>query len=440
MPQPIESPDMPTRATTPAAEQLPTLSARERLTVAQWLVLITAILGWMFDGVEMGLFSFIPRPVLLDLLGKAAPEDQIGQWISYLAAAFLLGAACGGLLFGWLGDRIGRVRAMALSIIGYSFFTGACYFVVQPWQLVVLRFLAALGMGGEWALGVALVIECWPDRFRPLLAGVIGAAGNLGYLLIAVLVFSFPVTPEHWRWTMLACTAPALLALAIVAFLPESRRWRQAVQESKAHPLREIFTTRLIRPTLLATGLASVALIGTWACVQTFLPSWADQMANQSSPNPSAKGATGIAIAIGAILGSFLGPLLGGRFGRRKVYFGLCLCSLLVCQILFRSLNRYDGLYLIGAGIAGVFTASFYGWLPLYLPELFPTRVRATGQGLSYNFGRIFAMFAVLETGRLMLFFDKSYPRACVTISFVYVVGMVLIWFCPETKGKPLPQ
>jgi hypothetical protein len=107
---------------------------------------------------------------------------------------------------------------------------------------------------------------------------------------------------------------------------------------------------------------------------------------------------------------------------------------------LFRTLSHYDSLFLLGAGIAGLCTASFYGWLPLYLPELFPTRVRATGQGLSYNFGRIFAMFAVLGTGRLMQLFDKSYPRACVTISFVYVVGMVLIWFCPETKGKPLPE
>ena len=395
----------------------------------------------MFDGVEMGLFSGVARPALRDLLGSAVPEAQIGQWISYLTAAFLLGAACGGLVFGWLGDRIGRVRAMALSIIGYSFFTGACYFAVEPVQLGILRFLAALGMGGEWALGVALVIECWPDRFRPLLAGVIGAAGNLGYLLIGGLLISFPVTPEHWRWTMLACTAPALLALAILAFLPESRRWRQAVEIAKAHPMREIFTTRLIRPTLLAIGLASVALIGTWGCVQAFLPSWADQMAGQSTPpNPYAKGATLIAISIGAILGSFFGPLLGGKFGRRKVYFGLCLCSLLVCQAMFRGLSHYDWLFLLAAGIAGLCTASFYGWLPLYLPELFPTRVRATGQGLGYNFGRIFAMFAVLETGRLMQLFDNSYPRACVTISFVYVVGMVLIWFCPETKGKPLPE
>jgi MFS family permease len=147
-----------------------------------------------------------------------------------------------------------------------------------------------------------------------------------------------------------------------------------------------------------------------------------------------------VAISIGAILGSFLGPLLGGKFGRRIVYFSLCLASLVICQLLFRGLSRYDDLFLLAAGVAGFFTASFYGWLPLYLPELFPTRVRATGQGLSYNFGRIFAACAVLETGRLMSLFHDSYPRACTTISMVYVVGMVLIWFCPETKGKPLPE
>ena len=298
-------------------------------------------------------------------------------------------------------------------------------------------------MGGEWALGVALVIECWPDRFRPLLAGVIGAAGNLGYLLIGMLIQTFPVTSDDWRWTMLACTAPALLALVILAFLPESPRWRHAVQASKAHPLKEIFTTRLIRRTLLATGLASVALIGTWGCVQAFLPPWADQLATAS--NPTAKGSTLVAIAIGAILGSFVGPLLGGKFGRRVVYFALCLCSLIVCQLLFRGLNRYDDLFLLAAGVAGFFTASFYGWLPLYLPELFPTRIRATGQGLSYNFGRIFAMFAVLYAGQLKQFFQDryqldAYPRACMTISLIYVVGMVLIWFCPETRGKPLPE
>ncbi|HKD36897.1 MAG TPA: MFS transporter, partial [Pirellulales bacterium] len=259
--------------------------------------------------------------------------------------------------------------------------------------------------------------------------------------LIGLVIARFPVTPDHWRWTMLLCTAPALLAFIVLAFLPESPKWRQSIRVSAARPLREIFTTRLIRPTLLATGLASVALIGTWGSVQAFLPSWADEMALQlSPPNPYAKGATLAAVAIGATLGCLVAPAIGARLGRRWAYFILCVASLVICQILFRTFQEYDHSFLVASGIAGFCTASFYGWLPLYLPELFPTRVRATAQGLSYNFGRIFAAFGAIGTGELMQLFGHSYPRACATISLIYIVGMVLIWFAPETRGRPLPD
>jgi len=428
-----------------AADDVEVHSKPAGLNRSQWLVLIAALFGWMFDGVELGLFSGVARPVLQDLLGPAANDEAyIVRWISYVTASFLLGAAGGGLLFGWLGDRIGRVRAMALSILAYSLFTGLCYLATAAWQVGALRFLGALGMGGEWSLGVALVVECWPERLRPLLSGVIGAAGNVGYLMIGLLVMQFPVTPDHWRWIMLACATPAVLALFIVMFIPESKRWQRSVRRTGPGPLVEIFTTRLLQPTLLAIGLASVALIGTWGCVQAFLPSWADQLTDHH--NPQAKGTVLVCVSIGAILGGLVGPLVGGKIGRRPAYFALCLGSLAICQVFFRTLNEYGSLFLLMAGIAGFFTASFYGWLPLYLPELFPTRVRATGQGLSYNFGRIFAMFGVLWAGQLTQWFKVAgqehltYPRTCATISLIYVVGMVLIWFAPETKGKPLPD
>jgi MFS transporter, SHS family, sialic acid transporter len=425
-----------------------------------WFVLMAAFLGWMFDGLEMGLFPVVARPAIQDLMrATTTSEHDVLQWISYLTALFLLGAACGGLIFGWMGDRIGRVRSMALSIFVYSGFTGLCYFAAAPWQLGACRFVAAMGMGGEWALGVALVMECWPEKLRPLMAGIIGAAGNVGYLIIGLMATQFKVTPDSWRWTMLAGAAPALLAMLVLAVIPESKRWQQAVRNANAKPIREIFTTKLLWPTLLGITFSSVALIGTWASVTGFLPSWAGELA---PTDPYAKGWAMCLVSIGAIIGCFFSPLIGGKIGRRPAYFGLCLFSLVACAALFRGLTEYGTLFLAASAIAGCATASFYGWLPLYLPELFPTRVRATAQGLCYNFGRIFAAVGTLGMVQLKDFFDPSrsdgwtttpigqlltftnsssvYARACAAITLIYIVGMVVIWLAPETKGKPLPE
>lgn len=409
----------------------------KRLGKEQWFVLIAAFLGWMFDGLEMGLFPIAARPALIDLL-QVQTESAIIEWIFYLVALFLFGAATGGLLFGWLGDRLGRVRTMAMTILVYSVFTGCCYFATAPWQLGIFRFIAALGMGGEWALGVALVMECWPEKYRPLLAGAIGAASNVGYLLIATAGMFIEVTPDSWRWTMLAGAVPAALAFPILALLPESQRWKESVQKAASKPIREIFTTKLLKPTLLAIAFASVALIGTWPPVSQFLATWADQMAGAG--NPHAKATVQFVISIGAIIGCLVAPLVGDMIGRRPAYFGLCALSLIVCAIIFRGFSEYSVSFVIMCGVAGMVTAAFYGWLPLYLPELFPTRVRATAQGLSYNFGRILAGTAALTMSQLMEFFEHSYARAGATITLVYLVGMVLIWFAPETKGKPLPE
>ena len=145
-------------------------------------------------------------------------------------------------------------------------------------------------------------------------------------------------------------------------------------------------------------------------------------------------------LSIGAIVGCFLGPLLANWLGRRLAYFLLCLASFVSCGYLFGFLTEYNFQFLAVAAVAGLVSASFYGWLPLYLPELFPTRVRATGQGIAFNFARIFAAGGAQLTGILIVYYDGSYAKACFTIIFVYLIGMVLIWFAPETKGKPLPE
>jgi len=530
------------------------------------MVLIAAFAGWMFDGLEMGLFPIVARPALQDLL-KVTDDTAVGAWNGYIIALFLFGAAAGGFLFGWLGDRIGRVRTMMWSILCYSFFTGCCYFAQEAWHLGAFRFLAALGMGGEWALGVALVMECWPERLRPLLAGIIGAAANVGFLLIAVVGRMFPVTVDSWRWMFLVGAVPALLTIFIRMFVPESERWRESVKQSASSPAREIFSPALMKPTLLAIAFASIALIGTWGSLSGFLPVWVDKLAggdatlkiqakvghrapqsvamdksgihvtdggtaasadNTSADNaaaykiknvhslkgdpqpgvpfeytltvtntgrqtgkdvelaaqlplaaidpssvstnrpkevvfdrstgelnwtvgdlefknPYAKATIQIVISIGAIIGCLVAPLVGSRIGRRPAYFGLCLSSLLVSGYLFRGLSEYNLQFILVSGLAGCTSAAFYGWLPLYLPELFPTRVRATGQGLSFNFGRILAAFGAIYAGQLVLFFEQSHPgegyaRSGAAITLIYLLGMILIWFAPETKGKPLPE
>lgn len=409
----------------------PTTSAR-----ARWLVLSAAFLGWMFDGLEMGIFPVVARPALQELLGTQA-DQAVGPWMGYITALFLIGAAAGGFVFGWLGDKVGRVRAMVSSILMYSLFTGACYFATAAWQLGLFRFLAALGMGGEWALGVALVVECWPDDKRPLMAGVIGAAANCGYALIGLVTWLFPVRPDSWRWVMLAGAVPALLALGIAIFVPESERWKQSVKQRTTHPLAEVFGPGLWRTTLLAIALASVALIGTWGSVQ-WLPLWADKMIGQSLH--AAKGITMFTLSVGAVVGSFLGPLIGKQMGRRPAYFILCAASLLSCGVLFRAVDSFGAGFLIGAFVVGAATAAFYGWLPLYLPELFPTRARATGQGVSYNTGRILAAVGAITQGQLVSHFGGSYAKAGAVVTLVYLFGMILIWFGRETKGKPLPD
>src|SRR4051812_7992669 len=200
----------------------------------------------MFDGMEMGIFPLVARPALQSMLANSGADKFVGVWMGYITALFLLGAACGGLAFGWLGDRLGRVRAMTLSILVYSGFTGLCFFAREPWQLGTLRFVAAFGMGGEWSLGVALVMEAWPAQKRPLLAGIIGAAANVGYALIAVPALFFKVTVDSWRWVMIAGASPALLAFAIQLLVPESERWREAVKVSAPRPIREIFQSKLL--------------------------------------------------------------------------------------------------------------------------------------------------------------------------------------------------
>ncbi|MEI6636047.1 MAG: MFS transporter, partial [Planctomycetota bacterium] len=160
-----------------------------RSTFGRQAALVAAVLGWLFDGFEMGLFPLVGSRALADLLPAGSTAADRDAWFGVITAVFLVGAASGGVLFGWLGDRIGRVRAMSVSILTYAVFTGACGLATEAWHLATLRSIASLGMGGEWALGVALVSELWPDASRAFVAALVGAAANVGFLLVAAVSF-----------------------------------------------------------------------------------------------------------------------------------------------------------------------------------------------------------------------------------------------------------
>ena len=251
--------------------------------------LAAALLGWLFDGFEMGLFPLVGPRALEDLLGgQAAAGGQVlaagakDAWFGSIMAVFLVGAACGGVLFGWLGDRIGRVRAMSLSILTYALFTGICGLATTAPQIAAARFVASLGMGGEWALGVALVSELWPDASRPLLAGLIGAAANAGYLLVAIVsillvriaaaahgalvaaglpeaTVEWLSRGDAWRLLMMAGAVPGLLVFFIRMAVPESERW----EEARAHGGTSHWATRDLVGVLVGS-LAVLGIVAVW--------------------------------------------------------------------------------------------------------------------------------------------------------------------------------
>ena len=438
------------------------LSSAER-----WFVLGGALAGWMFAGLQISLFVLVARTAMRDLLPSASEAD-IGDWFAWFQCAFLLGAASGGWLFGWLGDRIGRAKALGASVLCYSLVTAACYFVDDPYLLVALRYVACLGVGGAWPNAVSLSVEALPAVSKALLAGLMGAAANVGFVLLGVIGYFFAITPEAWRWTLLVGASPAVLGVLVLGWLPESPRWlagqRSHAGGDKAQPMREILRPPLLKRTIIGICLGAIPVIGTAANANWLIP-WSDQVASQQSagdhdgersapsggtnneaadaprraPDPHLKALTQVTRSGGAIIGSLLGGFLATRVGRRTTYFLISLIAFLLSSYIFGFLNPLErfsfGVFTFLLGFVGV---TYFGWLPLYLPELFPTRVRSTGTGVTFNSGRILAAVAVLGAGGLMLLFGGDYARVGTFTGLIYAVGMVVICFAPDTTRQKL--
>lgn len=461
--------------------------------VGRWCVLAAAFTGWMFAGLQISLFVLVARPAMRDLL-PAASEGEIGDWFAWFQCAFLLGAASGGWLFGWMGDRMGRSRALGSAVLCYSLATVVCYFVDDPYLLVAMRYVACLGVGGVWPNAVSLSVEALPNVPKSLLAGLMGAAANVGFVLLGVIGYYFFITPESWRWTLWVGASPAILGVWIIGWLPESPRWLagQVIKpgQAAAQPMREILRLPLLSRTMIGICLGAIPVIGTAANANWLIP-WSDQAAGQSAttaaedapqaatvprteeevdmtpnaesgessdtapdtaadempassggsprrkPDPRLKALTQITRSGGAIIGSLLGGWIATLLGRRTTYFLISLISLGISSYIFNVLDPLDPQFKLFTFLLGFVGVTYFGWLPLYLPELFPTRVRSTGTGVTFNSGRILAAVAVLGAGSLMQLFGGDYARVGAFTALIYAAGMVVICFAPDTTREP---
>ena len=443
----------------------------DRITpTGRYVILAVAFLGWLFGGVQLSITSLAMRSAAIDLLDRvgaldleqwnalnaadqplpAADQEQLDawkaqatRWFAWYQCALMFGAATGGFVFGRLGDRLGRSKAMALSILCYSGFSGAACFVQSPDQLLALRFLACLGVGGMWPNGVALVSEAWSNLTRPMVAGVIGTAANIGIFLMATTATHWEITPETWRWVMVVGACPLILGVFSMFAVPESPLWlaSRSTRAEGTGPDRStsgVFRSPLLRITVLGIALATIPLIGGWGSANWMIP-WAGEAGEAANPpDPFLKAHVSQARSFTGMVGSLLGGWIASVVGRRFCYFTVSLVALLIAQYTFWFTVPTDSSFLFWVAGLGFFSGIYFGWLPLFLPELFPTRVRATGAGVSFNFGRILTAVTIFATGMLMGYFEGDYARIGRVTSLIFAVGMVVILFTPDTSKRQL--
>ncbi|HEU0120019.1 MAG TPA: MFS transporter [Bryobacteraceae bacterium] len=398
---------------------------------ARTAVLAAAFLGLVFDGVELGLMPIAALSVSKGLLGTAYTAKAGGDWFAWFTAALMLGAAAGGIALGNLGDRIGRTRAMGMSILFYSLFAAMGAWAESVEQMLVLRFLVGLGVGGMWPNGMALVQESWPGASKPLVSGVMSAGLNSGILLLSQLARLWPITPDSWRWLFQLSGAPALLGVIVLLAIPESPAWLAArgTAKKRATPLRDLFQPALLPITVAAIVISSIPMVGAWAASKWMIP-WADKVAGAT--NAQYKAATQGWWAVGAALGSLVGAQLAGWIGRKRSYLLISVGAAALTIAMFQLTAPLRPGFHAVVFAQGFTSTLFFGWLALYLPELFPVHVRATGSGLAYNSGRFATAIGVLGAGVLFSFLGGDYPRVGTICALIYALGMVAIWLVRE--------
>lgn len=436
MPEPTVTTGESTDATPPSAHDGDVARLRD-ITSTQWKSGIAAWLGWLFDGLDLHLYTLVAVPFVAELLRVDAKHASVGYYSSVIQAAFLVGWALGGGLFGRIGDRMGRARALMLTILTYAMFTGLSFFAMTWWQLLICRFLAALGIGGEWAVGAALLSETWPHRWRPWIAAVLQSAVNIGVMLAMVAGYLLAGAP--YRCVFLVGVLPAVLVVWIRRNVPEPQQWSDAKNRAgQVQPgVRDLFRGPVRRTTVLTVLVCSLSLTAHWAFMFWYvqhLRGLPDLAAWSESQRTQLLSAAMMLLMVSSIVGNFIAAAIARVIGYRGTIAWMCLGyfgAMFGAYYIERShQSLFWWLLVLGAssGLFGLFT--------MYLPPLFPTLLRTTGAGFCYNIGRIVAAAGTVFFG---LFNQLGDCRlALLYAGFLFLPSAALAMLLPEPADRDI--
>jgi MFS family permease len=431
------------------------------LNRAQWKVLLASNLGWTFDGFE--LFAlFVTVGFALRQLLEPALYQQIPQYAGYILAATVFGWAAGGVIGGIVADYIGRKRTMMLAILAYSLTTGLSALAWDWESFAVLRFLVGVAIGSEWATGASIVSELWPDHARGKGGGLLQCGAGLGGILASVVWLLIGSTgPGAWRWMYLIGVLPAFVVLWIRRNIPESPRWEHAhEQRREANALRrsgatldaanialtrftvvDLFADRSVRRALVCSLLMMLSLTFAYWGVGTFIPTYVGSVAAKSGLSaPYWAGLANFVTTAGGLIGFISLGFLADAIGRKPtamLWYSMCLVLTPVVYLWAQHENIYLLLFLVG--VFGFFTLGIWAWAPVWLPELYPTRMRGTAVAFVFNAPRSISAAGPLIAGSLIVAFG-GYGGAATIVGMFFLLGVLAAPFLPETRGKPLPE
>jgi MFS family permease len=393
---------------------------------------LAAWLGWMFDGLDMHIYTLVATPFVAQLLVLPRTDKQVGEKGALINAAFLIGWALGGAFFGRVGDLMGRSRALCLTILCYAGFTGLSAISTEWWHLMVFRFLSALGIGGEWAVGASLLSETWPKRWRPWIAATLQTAVNIGVLLACFFGYLFENAEP--RYIFLVGVFPALIVLWIRRAVPETDEWHAARAGSEKPPgLTDLFRGAAAKTTWIVLAICGVSLTAHWTFMfwqQKYIRDLPEVRDLSSAGQNRAAVIALMVLMAGSILGNYAAAAVARAVGYRKAVVSFCLIYGVVMGLTFLEARTHStvliGFFFIGMcqGVFGLFT--------MCLPPLFPTLLRTTGAGFCYNIGRLIAAGGTVFFGLFTKVGDVRQALLYAAILFIPAAGLAC-WL-PEPK------